>query len=534
MNKSFVLVLLLTGIILFGEGDVACGLRLSAAEDQLSSCVTIDKPQLSEADRALEHFKFADAERLFVTMPPSDATLVGQLRAKIGQGQLSAALTLALGATKAHPHSALLLEGLAEVRFSRGELVDALEEFNQSIGIDPCLARAHYGLSLYLELSGMGASAQAQLDLAYRLSPHDPQIRSAWRKTQEPVPTPDSQIADLLEIKLRPSETAQQKAEIDSVISALRADKKGDCERVSATATTEIPLIPLFGDGKHMPPTGSALDVILNGKKRQLLIDTGGTGLMISRESAVGLGLKPEAEVSSSGVGDNGPSLEFIAHLDRMQIGSLEFRNCKIRVQTQAHGLNIQGLIGPDVLQSLLLTFDFPTQKLRTAALPVVRDGVSRDALSPTIAAAKRDRYISREMKDWTPVFRESQNLILSTAVGNLPQKLFILDTGAQSGLIAAEVAREVTTVESRPRDSLRGMSGVTHNVSITGPIVIAFPGFAGTVTEMTALEDLSGFAPENGPRISGVIGYDVLRHLIVSIDYRDNLVMMAPAEPAP
>jgi tetratricopeptide (TPR) repeat protein len=110
------------------------------------------------------------------------------------------------------------MDGLGEVRLSRGEVVEALTAFNKAIAIDPCLARAHYDLNLYLEPSGMAASAQRELDLAYRIAPTDSLIRRACKATQDPVPTPDSQIADLREIESRPAETAQQKAEIESVI----------------------------------------------------------------------------------------------------------------------------------------------------------------------------------------------------------------------------------------------------------------------------------------------------------------------------
>lgn len=38
-------------------------------------------------------------------------------------------------------------------------------------------------------------------------------------------------------------------------------------------------------------------------------------------------------------------------------------------------------------------------------------------------------------------------------------------------------------------------------------------------------MDDLSSFTPEGDVQVSGFIGYDVLRNLVIAIDYRDNLV---------
>ena len=54
-------------------------------QNSVPTCTPIAKTFSSEADRALAHGQFEDAERLFAAMPPSELSLIGQLRAKIGQ-----------------------------------------------------------------------------------------------------------------------------------------------------------------------------------------------------------------------------------------------------------------------------------------------------------------------------------------------------------------------------------------------------------------------------------------------------------------
>ena len=502
----------------------AYGFRSAVLAGSASACSPLPKVVSSDADRAFAHGQFEDAERLFAAMPPSELSVIGQLRAKIGQGQLTSALTLALQATTEYPQSALLIDVLAEIRYSRGEVLEALSGFRKAIAMDACLARAHYDLSLLLELAGTAASGQKELDLAYQLSPNDSLIRRTWKTTQQQVPTPESQIADMREIESRPAATPAKKAEIDGVIQALEADKRGDCELVSTTAVATVPLVPLFVDGRQMPPTASAIDILFNGKKRRLLLDSGATGIMISHEAAEGLGLTPEAEVTSSGIGDGGASAEYVAHLDHVKIGSLEFRNCKVRVQSQPGGPDVQGLFGTDTLRRLLITLDLPKQELRTAALPSAPPGLAFPRDVQTIAASKRDRYVPPGMEDWTPFFRSSQNILLPVSIGDVPRKLFILDTGAGDGLIAPDVAREVTRLTVVSGGSMRGMNGSTSTLMDTGPMTLNFPGFTGQVKSMTAL-DLSRFTLEEGVHVSGFIGFNILRTLTIAIDYRDNLL---------
>lgn len=497
----------------------------------LQACMAQTTIAPGDADRALARGQYDEARQLFSAMPASDAAIVGQIRALVGQHESQAALTMARQAVAQKPNNALLLDGLGQVQLARGEPVDAAASFAKALGLNPCLAQAHYDFSRYLDLSGLPASGQKELEVAYRLQPADPTIRRAWRESQRPVPTPESQIADLRQIEARPGETSDQKAEIESVISALQAESKGDCELVSPNAVATIALTPVFTEDRQLPPSASDIEVVLNGKKRLLLLDTGATGLTISREAAEGLGLVPEAQVTSHGVGGNGVSSEYLSHVQDLKIGSLEFRNCRVRVQDRAGALSVQGLFGADLLRGLLLTIDFPRQELRTQPLPTL-PGDTPAAKAASVAAAKKDRAVDPRLRDWTPAFRQGGALLVATSISGGTPKLFVLDSGTEEGLIAAEVAREVTTVSSRPGESLRGVGGTTTNLAVTGPLTLGFGGLSVPVREMTALDDLSGFTAQGAARIAGFVGYDVLRRSVLSLDYRDALIRVTEVTP--
>ena len=108
----------------------------------------------------------------------------------------------------------------------------------------------------------------------------------------------------------------------------------------------------------------------VNGKRRRLEIDTGASGLTLSRSAAAGLGLTRERQIESFGVGDNGNVTTSIAHVESVRIGNLEFRNCAVDILEQRKALDIDGLIGGDVFSKYLLTLDYPKLQMRLNQLP--------------------------------------------------------------------------------------------------------------------------------------------------------------------
>jgi hypothetical protein len=130
------------------------------------------------------------------------------------------------------------------------------------------------------------------------------------------------------------------------------------------------------------------------------------------------------------------------------------------------------------------------------------------------------------EMKGWTQVYRVSNQLIFPTRIGNAPLKLFIMDTGAARGLISPDAAREVTRVSETDPDRIhvRGINGNVANVYQADDVEIEFAGVRQLMQAMTSI-DTSEVSRWAGVEISGFIGFPTLRELVITIDYRDNLV---------
>jgi tetratricopeptide (TPR) repeat protein len=484
----------------------------------------------NEADRAFVAQNYPAAEALYrkmlVETPGSEPVTAGVVRSELAQWKLTDALEMAIKASAAAPQSTVLMDVLGEVRLQRGEVDEAVTALNRALAMDACVARVHFDMGRYLGLKGMFASAQHQLDLAHELSPDDPSIGRAWTIAHATPLTPDEQVTRIMQRLEDPGLSAERRAALSASIRGIQAREKGGCRIETPVSTTRLKMAPLTD--------GAGLDVEVNGHRQLLKIDTGASGLLISMQAAVSAGLVPEAEVKTGGIGDSGAADAFVTHVDRLKIGGMEYRNCIVRVLEKNSGLDTDGLIGPDVFRDSVVTLDFPAHELRLSPLPQRPQAASNDETVVALATtgettgrkAPEDRYIAPEMKNWTEIYRVGSQLIFPTRIGNAPLKLFLLDSGAARGIISPEAAREVTHVtDSDPdRAHIHGISGSVNTVYQAENVLIQFGGVGQVVERMTAI-DTSDASRWAGVEISGFIGFPTLKNLIVSIDYRDNLV---------
>jgi predicted aspartyl protease len=503
------------------------------------SCA-IDHRGPSDADKALAARQYADAERLYGAALAADAAsgeaMAGLVRTTLAEDKLPEALALAMKFNAAHPNDAQVLNALGEVRFRRGEVNEAAAAFNRSTQLNPCNGVTHYDAYRFFELSGMYASAQRRLEIAHTLSPDNKEIERRWRASHALPMTPEQQLAYLKERLDKPELTQEQKDGIQAAIQGIETREKGSCALVSPVAATKVPIVSI-ADGPISTPQemyGAGLEVEFNGKKRRLEIDTGASGILLSRSVAKSAGLVPELEVKTGGIGDQGPANSFVTHVDDIKIGNMEFRNCMVQVLEQGRVLSVDGLIGTDVFRDYVVTLDIPGREMRIGPLPKRPDEAGEkptslntsdaDETPVSVADSAKDRYIAPEMKDWTPVFRSGHYLIFPTVIGNAPLKLFIMDTGASHGMISPEAAREVTHVSGGTDERVKGISGEVNKVLIADRVSITFAGVR-QITEGMTSYDSALLARSAGVEISGLIGFPMLRELVLSIDYRDNLV---------
>jgi len=507
-----------------------------AGARQSKTCVVNTAPP-SDAEGALAREDYDMALELYRKMLATapDESREGVIRTLIEQDKPKDAEVLAWGWVKEQPKNSYAVESLGEVLFREGELPDAYQKNQEAVALDPCNARAYL---MDAALEGLTANfklSKTHIELAHRLAPSDVEIRHAWIGTLPRKRRREEREALLKEENLM---SASDRESLKESLAHAGDLSKGDCRLVTPVETAKVPILPIM-DGAYF--TGEAgLDVNFDGKRRRLELDTGASGLMLSRSAASGLGIVRERKIESMGVGDKGNVATSTAHVASVKIGNLEFRNCEVEILEKGSALENGGLIGGDVFRKFLVTLDFPKRELRLDPLPKrPEDGAKaeRESLSTEPKPHEdgiegeeeedepvHDRYIAPEMKDWTKIYRYGHELLLPVQIGEARSRLFLVDTGAASMLISPDAAREVTKVKNNYDDRISGISGEVKKVYQTGKFTIVFAQLYQKVDSMTSI-DTTAISHHTGVEVSGFMGTPILFRLTIHIDYRDNLI---------
>jgi len=266
--------------------------------------------------------------------------------------------------------------------------------------------------------------------------------------------------------------------------------------------------------------------VKLNGSQRTLEIDSGASGILLSRRAASRLGLVHDEKFVVGGIGDEGGIQSAVAHVGSIRIGGMEFKNCPVTILEKDDKIGIDGVIGTDFFSKYLVTLDFPGKKVRLAPLPKP-PGETAEIPSKEgedDVPVFHDRYIAPERKDWTMVWRSGHDLLLPVSIGAATDKLFIIDTGSSLMSISPAAAREVTKVHGDFDTHVFGVSGEVNHVYQTQAFLVTVARVRLHVQSMTAM-DTDSLSKDEGFEVSGFLGAPVLNRLVLQIDYRDNLV---------
>lgn len=540
VGRCFVLSIILT---ICGWGNLAVA----------ATCKVIGAHQPSEAEAAFLRSDYDQAVVLYqaqLQLKPNDPDLTaGLVEVFLRQQKVTEADDLIQKAVKENPQSAILMTALGEVQYRAGMPWLALTTVNASIKLDPCNPQTRLLSARLLRLNSHYAGAAKEISTAHALDPTNPRIRSRWLETlplQERITELEAYLASA---NGEDPETIRGLHFYLDYLKQRAIEPHKPCRLVSNTETVTIPFAFLMRDATHIRAFG--LDVKLNDHVARLQIDTGASGLLISRSIADHAGLKQFSRNEVGGIGSEGKKGTYTAFADDIKIGSLEFKDCAVQVVDKGTVVDTDGLIGMDVFSRFLVTLDYPMRKLLLAPLPPRPTEV--EGLKPTLethdntngdeapentapvpsSAAKPaphgpyDRYVAPEMKDWTLVYRIGHNLLLPASLNNGPPKMFIVDTGAFSTTVTPEVAREVTKVHSEDRIVVHGVNGKVDKVYTADSITFRFANIAQTVNGVVAFATPS-VSKNLNMEVAGFIGFTALGQMTVSIDYRDGLMNFA------
>lgn len=332
---------------------------------------TVNSSAPTPAETALDKGDYAPAEKLFRDLLAKSADNADAheelVRALIGQDKVDVAAKDAEAWAAAAPDNSLALTALGDVRLRQGDPREAFLQFQKAARADLCNARAYYGAAEVDELAGLFASSKRLIEQAYALHPTDDDINTSWIETRQRKERLEK-LADYAEHSDQISEENRAKMKIS--LGKATQTHTSDC-RMAATSPREgtVPMVAVT-DG----PTrfiGWGLDVKFNGKARRLQIDTGASGITVSRAAAMFLGIQREDTTKTGGIGDKKEVKTSITHVASVKIGGIEFTNCPVEILEKWSVLDSDGLIGGDVFDASQLTLDFPKHELRVAPLPL-------------------------------------------------------------------------------------------------------------------------------------------------------------------
>ena len=510
---------------------------------------------LTEALELYRTGRFDDAIAKYQTAlqqnPKSGDAYAGLVRCLLKEQKIVESFEVGTKGVSEAPDSPAVHSALGEVLYRKGELHDADVEFVKAANAPQPDARAFLGISRLENAMSLYAKAKKSIDHAHEIDPKDPEIARRWLGTL-PRAEQIRQLRKYLEQATNDDEKTRYGLERRLELLLAREDQPTrNCRLVSNVQHTETPLERMLIDPTHLH--GYGLKVNVNGQTARLLLDTGASGLLINKKMAEKAGVKSQVETKMEGIGDKGPMAGFVGYADSIKVGGLEFQDCLVEVSEKRSVVEDDGLIGADVFSHFLVTIDFPKEKLLLSELPKRPDEQAakvvtldtgdpddpstgpedREAEGSSKPAAKadavqnsgpKDRYVAPEMQRYTAIFRFGHELLIPTKIANAAPKLFLIDTGAFSNLISSDAAKEVTKIRNDSYMHVHGISGSVKEVKSADKVVIQFGHFRQENDDLISF-DLSGISRSTGTEVSGILGFAMLRMLIVKIDYRDGLV---------
>jgi tetratricopeptide (TPR) repeat protein len=414
-----------------------------------------------------------------------------------------------------------------EALFRQGRIHEAEAVFVAVINSGVENPRAYYGLARVSQTITYFHRMKTMIDKAHELDPNDREITRMWMGTR----TLGERIRALQDyLAQETDDDAETRTDLERELVALQGTPPmgaHPCRMTSETKSTTTDLRELLDSPTRL--RGYGLDVKFNGTTGHLLLDTGAAGILIDQKLAAKAGVEHVVESSIGGIGDQGSAGAYVGHVEKIQVGDIEFADCNVRVIDQNSVINSDGLIGAVEFSHFLVELDMPNRKMRLSQLPPrPNEQPTQTALGsgPAASAAPRffDRYVAPEMQDYTRIFRINHMLLIPTSMNNSVGKLFLIDTGSLTNIVTPEAAREVTKVGSDPTVRVKGVNGEVKNVFSANQLTLTFANLRQENQDMISV-DMKKMSDGAGTEISGTLGFTVLRMLDIKIDYRDALV---------
>jgi tetratricopeptide (TPR) repeat protein len=460
---------------------------------------------LSEARQLFRKADFraaADAFRKLIETKPSDEAYSGLVQSLLKADDVKAAEEASEKALAGFPESALAHAARGDVYFRRGKIPEAESEYKAALKLDDKSPRGWLGQGKVDAVLARNAKSKAAIIKAHELDPEDGDALYEWA-IRLPYPENIAALEKHLAEFHNDKEVERHEREYKEFVKAIAGRKvwvpARDVER------TEIKM-ELLTVGSSLARRGYGLRVRLNDRATvTLLLDTGSSGVTITRKLAEKIGASKLSEQALEGVGKNGAATGYKAWIDKVTIGELEFHDCFIHA-TPREIAEVDGTIGTDVFAKYLITLDVPRQKLQLDPLPATGEERPAEPAGP-----------------FTQAFSFGHFLLVPTEVSKKATGLFVIDSGANANTISPELGRRLPEMRAYNL-FVSGASGKANSAFIADNATLHFAK-VNRSGERISTVDLNSVSKDLGVEISGQIGFSAMEGMKLIIDYRDGLV---------
>ncbi len=444
----------------------------------------------------------AAAYRALADKNSSPEAYVGLVQSLLKLDDVKAAEDSSQKALAALPDSSAIHAARGDVYFRRGLIPEAQDEYKTALKLDEKCARAWLGQGKVDAAFVRSDQAKAAITKAHELDPEDGDALYEWAVR---LPYPDSVAA--LEKHLaefhNDVETERHEREYKELIKALAGRRMWIPAR--EVERTEIKLEPLTA-GPGLARRGFGVRLRLNDRATvTLLLDTGSSGVTITRKLAEKIGARKLSEQALEGVGKSGANVGYKAWVDKVVIGDLEFHDCFVHA-TSSEIAELDGTIGTNVFANYLVTLDFPAHKLRLEPLPQASENTP-----------------FAEPGGFSQAFNFGHLLLVPTDVGKKASGLFVVDSGANVNTISPELAKSVPNMRSFNLP-VSGASGQAVSAFIAEDTTLRFAKVQKKGERISTI-DLHSISKDLGVEVSGQIGFSTMEEMKLLINYRDGLV---------
>jgi hypothetical protein len=260
-----------------------------------------------------------------------------------------------------------------------------------------------------------------------------------------------------------------------------------------------------------VPPTRIAGIVIKGrvngGPELRLLLDSATQHVVLDRKAAAKSGCSGGTDLDLIGAGATAPVVVKKQRAQSVQVGQLTLHDVPLLIANRPLPEGIQGVLPLCMFAGFLIRLDIPGHNLEL--LPY---GLGSDEPADAL------RSVS-----------SNQVLFVKGTVNERSEGYFLVDTGAAYSAISRKVARELNISEMMAdRIPLQGGTTDLDAPLLRGSVRLRL-GSRAVLSDSVVAVDLSEPSRYHGLDIQGLIGYPALSNSIVTVNYRENYIQIAP-----